>query len=90
MNVYGEITGRISSVETLSGRFSSPETLAGEITIPNAILPPIYEGATEITPSEEAQILDTALFYMTENITINAIPNNYGLIEWNGSVLTVS
>jgi hypothetical protein len=90
MNVYGEITGVITSSGTITGTLSSPETLVGSLTIPSAILPPIYEGATDITPSSEAQALDTALFYMLEDITINAIPNNYGLIEWNGSILTVS
>ncbi len=90
MNVYGEISGTLTPGETISGTLSSPETIEGDLTVPAAILPPTYEGPTEITPSSEAQILDTALFYMLEDITINAIPNNYGLIEWNGSVLTVS
>lgn len=51
---------------------------------------PVYEGATEITPSEEAQVLQTNNFRMTDNITINPIPSNYGLITWDGSTITVS
>lgn len=51
---------------------------------------PAYEGATEITPSETEQILQTKNFRMTENITVNPIPPNYGLITWDGSTITVS
>ena len=51
---------------------------------------PAYEGATEITPSEETQVLQTNNFRMTENITVNPIPSNYGLITWDGSTITVS
>lgn len=51
---------------------------------------PAYEGATEITPSETEQILQTKNFRMTANITINPIPPNYGLITWDGSTITVS
>lgn len=51
---------------------------------------PEYIGETEITPGEEIQILNTAMHTLLSNITINPIPSNYGLITWNGSVLTVS
>lgn len=90
MNVYGELTGELSGVGTLSGTLSSAETLEGSLTIPAAILPPSYEGDYEITPAEEAQILETDQLYMQGDITINPIPSNYGLITWNGSTLTVS
>ena len=36
------------------------------------------------------QTLETDSLYMQGNITINPIPSNYGLITWNGSILTVS
>lgn len=49
-----------------------------------------YTGPYVVTPSGEAQTLPTALRALTENIVVGAVPNNYGLITWNGSVLTVS
>ena len=49
-----------------------------------------YTGTYEATPSAETQTLNTAGLTMTDNITINPIPNNYGLITWNGATLTVS
>ena len=49
-----------------------------------------YEGDYVITPSAEAQVLATSGKRMTGDITVNPIPNNYGLITWNGAILTVS
>ena len=51
---------------------------------------PEYTGPVEITPTRETQVLHTALKSVMTDITINPIPSNYGLITWNGSVLTVS
>lgn len=49
-----------------------------------------YEGPYEVTPGAEAVVLETYNLRMTGNVTVNPIPSNYGLITWNGSVLTVS
>lgn len=54
------------------------------------IYPRDYTGAYTITPTTEAQTLPTAGLMATQDIIVNAIPNNYGLISWNGSTLTVS
>ena len=51
---------------------------------------PIYDGPIEITPSRETQVLETQGKILITNIVANPIPKNYGLITWNGSVLTVS
>ena len=51
---------------------------------------PVYHGTYEITPSDSAQTLNTANMVLNDNIVINPIPSNYGLISWNGSALTVS
>jgi len=55
-----------------------------------AVLPPTYDGAYEVTPTEDTQILETHGKIMAHDVQVNPIPNNYGLITWNGSVLTVS
>lgn len=49
-----------------------------------------YTGAYEVTPSAETQTLETKNKRMTDNVTITPIPNNYGLITWNGAFITVS
>ena len=51
---------------------------------------PTYDGATEFTPTQETQTVQTARKVLLENITINPIPQNYGLITYNGRIITVS
>ena len=72
---------------------ADPETAqisTGSQIVKEYIECPVYEGPTEVTPSAETQTLETNGLRMTDNITINPIPNNYGLITWNGSTITVS
>ena len=49
-----------------------------------------YVGNYEVTPTTEDQILHTNNFRMTRDLTVKAIPNNYGLITWDGTTITVS
>ena len=49
-----------------------------------------YHGGYEFTPSASEQTIPTAGLVLSDNITINPIPSNYGLITWNGSTITVS
>lgn len=49
-----------------------------------------YTGPTEVIPSAQEQTLSTKDFRMEADITIAPIPNNYGLITWDGSTITVS
>ena len=51
---------------------------------------PAYEGPYEVEPQRSAVVLDTEGKRMTADVTVAAIPSNYGLIEWNGSTLRVS
>lgn len=50
---------------------------------------PPYEGAYEITPSSEDQVIDAVGMRMMRNLTVKAVPSTYGRIDWNGSYLTV-
>ena len=49
-----------------------------------------YEGPYQVTPTTTAQTLATRGLLSTADIVVNPIPSNYGLIQWNGAVLTVS
>ena len=44
-----------------------------------------YEGEYVFTPSEETQTAQTAQKVLTDNITINPIPDNYARMAWNGN-----
>ena len=83
----GRLTGTLSVSGQLSCSLSSVP-LSGELTIAGSV--PSYQGETEITPSDEIQTLQCAGLMMSENITVNPIPSNYGRISWNGVTLTVS
>ena len=50
----------------------------------------IYGGSYVFTPTQETQTVPTADKLLLENITINPIPNNYGLITYNGAYITIT
>ena len=56
----------------------------------DGILPGDYSGSYEVTPSSEAQTLNTAGKLLSFDVVVNPIPSNYGLITWDGSTITVS
>lgn len=60
------------------------------VAIVNYIEGEIYEGPYSVIPSLDPQILKTNGYILTKDITVGAIPSNYGLITWNGMTLTVS
>ena len=49
-----------------------------------------YSGSYEVTPSIDTQVLSTASRMLSQNVVVNPIPSNYGLITYNGSTITVS
>lgn len=83
MNISVMLDGEMTAAQTLGGE-------VGVITIVNSGALPGYTGATEVTPSDVVQVLATREKSVLTDIIINPIPNNYGLITWNGSTLTVS
>lgn len=94
MILYGEVVvidGEANLLSIIDGDLSLLSMIdgEGEKVIPYSPYER-YTGEYTITPSAETQILETADMLMTNNITINPIPTNYGLITWNGYTLTVS
>lgn len=81
----------IISAESLyiQGELSASATLQGELTVPSSSSA-VYKGAYEFTPTRETQVISIDHKEALQDITINPIPQNYGLITYNGSVLTVS
>lgn len=49
-----------------------------------------YMGEYEYTPTAETQTVSIEGLRASQDIVINPIPSNYGLITWDGSTLTVS
>lgn len=50
----------------------------------------IYDGPYEFTPYGEAQYAQTTDKVLYQDIKINPIPSNYGLVTYNGAFITVS
>lgn len=71
-------------------RVSSPRSISIGMDMAVNIDGTPYTGQTAVIPSDTRQILPTAGTLLTNDITIEPIPSNYGLITWNGSTLTVS
>lgn len=85
-----EIAGSLSSDANIDGSLSGASTLSGTVQIYNGTAPPDYEGAYEVTPTLETQTLPTENRRLVQDVIVNPIPEYYGLITWDGSVLTVS
>lgn len=51
---------------------------------------PVYHGEHTFTPSGETQTVPVANHTMLQDIVINPVPSNYGLITYNGNTITVS
>lgn len=49
-----------------------------------------YHGDYSVTPTNHAQTLSTAGHTLRGDIVVEPIPSNYGLITYNGSIITVS
>ena len=77
----------------LDGEITLLNEIDGElekITIVERIEGEVYDGPYEVTPSQQTQRLETRYKTATQDIVINPIPSNYGLITWNGFEMTVS
>lgn len=81
-----------SSGGTFSAAFLSSESLAvdfGEVIEIDRHFE-YYDGPYGAVPSAQTQVLLTEDKHMRENVVIQPIPSNYGLITWDGAILTVS
>lgn len=94
--IYGVIqteetlTGTVSSDSAICGRLDTEGTLVGSVGFPSCEYPTTYKGEYVFTPSSEEQVVPLNGKMATDDILINPIPSNYGLITWDGSVITVS
>lgn len=92
MNVEkaADINGSISAVGSVDGKVDAVGNISGNLDITGAGNVRPYRGEYEFTPTQQEQIIPIEGLKATEDIIINPIPSNYGLITWNGSTLTVS
>lgn len=84
------IRGRITTDRQIRARARIENTIKGSAILMLPIFPEQYTGPLTITPGPQAQRLATAELVVPADITIEPIPSNYGLISWDGAVITVS
>lgn len=93
MNKTVVLGGDCQLIQVIDGDLALKQSYCGEgdlVILKNEVPYPAYTGEVEITPSESVQVLSTDHTTLYSNITIDSIPSNYGLLSWDGSVLTVS
>jgi len=84
------VHGSINENSTVRGSLNAGGHVGGKTSVPTVVYPDPYYGPYEVTPTQGTQVLETDNLFMRDNVTINPIPSNYGLITWDGSTLTVS
>lgn len=93
MPIFYDFELIIGEVSQTDYEFSIESEDSLDFTIDNDITCTVkspYEGPYSVIPLQVQQILETSNKNLDQNIVVEAIPSNYGLITWNGSVLTVS
>lgn len=83
----------ITPLQTDAVKIDTTDTLG--IKFSNCIIQPVqtvsdYDGPYEVTPSRDTQVLPTSGKVLERNVIVKPIPQNYGLISWNGSTLSVT
>lgn len=62
----------------------------GNVSIPHSVTNAPYTGSYTINPSQESQTIPIRNKVATQDITVNPIPDYYGRVTWDGSVLTIT
>lgn len=82
----GEVAGDIA-VHVGEAAAPVPARLDGPVY---SVGVPTYDGPQEVVPGRHAQVLRTDGTKVVGDIVVDPIPSNYGLVTWDGSVITVS
>ena len=81
--IRARITGGASVTADVTGSAGLSASVEKAVGAP-------YHGAYTVIPSLERQTVPTAGASLASDIVVEPIPSNYGLITYNGSVITVS
>lgn len=80
------ISGEITVVGSVSGKVIGQGSVSGDLSVSQ---PPVYEGPYTVTPSDQAQTLETADLKMTQDVTVEAVPSasiTQGQVEVNPNI----
>ncbi len=77
-------------MDKITGSISVQSGVEGTLVIPEEVLPDRYDGAYTVTPSGQQQRLQTEGLMMRGDVIIEPVPQNYGLVTWDGIKITIS
>ena len=81
-----EFDVQFQNAQSMDVSFSEGETFSCSM---DGVIAGDYSGSYLVTPGEEQQTLSTSGKICELDIVVEAIPSNYGRIEYNGSTITV-
>ena len=84
------INATLQAMLCMSAVLTEAAHIQAELTLPKGKATSPFTGEYEYTPSQETQRIPIEGLRATQDIIIDPIPQNYGLITWNGSTITVS
>lgn len=87
---HGHMSCTLQAPESITAVLSGLMNMTAELTLPKGKASPPFTGAYTYTPTQETQTIPIDGLKAIQDITIEPIPSNYGLITWNGSTITVS
>lgn len=83
------ITAKIRAKQTVKATVNVASAITGKLAFRETSADP-YTGRYRFTPTNKTQVIESENKLLLQNMIIEPIPKNYGLITWNGSFLTVS
>ena len=86
-NEERKLIGELTPVGSLVGSVMAEPTLSGGVA---AYTTEYYDGGYSVEPIDGVQIIEVEGKRMKQNIIINPIPSNYGLITRVGARLHIS
>lgn len=85
------LDGTCTLESTIDGSCALTSMLAGEaVAVLKVNEVTYYTGDYSITPTADGVTIPIEQLTASQDIVIEPIPSNYGLITWDGSTLTVS
>lgn len=83
------ITAKIRAKQTVKATVNVANTIVGKLAFRETGVD-TYTGKYNYTPTNKIQVIESENKLLLQNVIIEPIPKNYGLITWNGSYMKIS
>lgn len=83
------ITAKIRAKQTVKATVNVANAITGKLSFRETSAEK-YTGKYRFTPTNKIQVIESENKLLLQNVIIEPIPKNYGLITWNGSYMRIS